>query len=81
MVARMSTSRSTGRKGFPARIQQLVRQRAEYRCEACGTWLIGRSGGTCVPVVRDYSPATPPEARNDPANAILLCGPCAARRP
>ena len=75
----MSRSRSTGRKGFPARVQQLVRQRAGYRCEACGTWLIGRSGGACVPVVRDGSGTVPAEVLAGPANAVLLCAPCAGR--
>lgn len=69
-------------KGFPARVQKLVRQRADYRCEACGTWVIGRSGGACLPVVRDGSGAAagvPPDVLSGPANAVLLCAPCAAR--
>lgn len=75
--------RTSSGKGFPARVQALVRQRAGYRCEACGTWVIGRSGGTCLPVVRDLSGAAPASVPADvlasPANAVLLCGPCAAR--
>lgn len=66
-------------KGFPARIQQLVRQRADYRCEACGTWVIGKSGGACLPVVRDSVAGVPADVLAGPANAVLLCAPCAAR--
>lgn len=70
---------AASRKGFPARVQQLVRRRAGYRCEACGTWVIGRSGSVCLPVVRDSSsPGVPEEVLAGPANAVLLCAPCAA---
>ena len=71
------------RKGFPARVQRVVRQRAGYRCEACGTWVIGRSGGACLPVVRDGSGAAsagvPADVLASAANAVLLCSPCASR--
>lgn len=66
-------------KGFPARVQHIVRQRADYRCEACGTWVIGRSGGSCVAVVRGGSGIVPAEVLASPANAVLLCAPCVAR--
>lgn len=70
---------AASRKGFPARVQKLVRQRAGYRCEACGTWVIGRSGSLCLPVVRDSpSAGVPEEVLAGPANAVLLCAPCAA---
>lgn len=79
----MSRPRNSGRKGFPARVQQVVRQRADYRCEACGLWVIGRSGGACVPVVRDgpgaVSAGVPRDVLAGPANAVLLCPPCASR--
>lgn len=79
----MNRPRNSGRKGFPARVQQVVRQRADYRCEACDIWVIGRSGGACVPVVRDGTGAVPADVPRDvlagPANAVLLCPPCASR--
>lgn len=79
----MSRPRNSGRRAFPARVQQVVRQRADYRCEACGIWVIGRSGGACVPVVRDsglaISAGVPREVLAGPANAVLLCPPCASR--
>lgn len=67
------------RKGFPARVQQLVRQRAGYRCEACGIWVIGRSGGACLPVVRDGAGEVPADVLASAANAVLLCASCASR--
>ncbi|MBO0802227.1 MAG: hypothetical protein J2P25_04015 [Nocardiopsaceae bacterium] len=71
------------RKGFPAQVQRLVRHRADYRCEACGAWVIGKSGGACLPVVRDVagseSAGVPADVLAGAANAVLLCAPCTAR--
>lgn len=41
--------------------------------------MIGRSGGACLPVVRDGPAGVPADVLASPANAVLLCAPCAAR--
>jgi hypothetical protein len=66
---------------FPAAVERLVRERAGYRCEACGVSLTTdrrANGGACLPVVRQGPHGIPATVMTGPANAVLLCDPCGA---
>jgi hypothetical protein len=64
--------------------ERLVRRRAGYRCEACGSPVGGQAGepGACLRVVRLNRRRLPEDVMAGPANAVFLCGTCAdgARR-
>jgi hypothetical protein len=73
--SRLSPQRSTGRKdtGFSATVKAAVRERARYRCEACGAYL-GDCGGQLQHRLARRMGGSRSPLISTAANAALLCG-------